>query len=322
VSASPIPPLEFQQLQPVLLREGVAWVPGGDAAGAELVLPSGGRLPLRQFCPVATLADHSRRAQAPALLARAMAAVPQAAAPAQTVAAFLGVVVPGLEQWDAKGAVAPDPAGAAGAVAALPDVVRLLPEPALPEPSVLIFGRYWLLAPGEDAQRLRVVVEGQSLASTGQYRNVRDVSASWADVSLRQLTAECQRRKLAFPEDAPGLAEAQRAFREHGLLERGDLLLVAGTPALLGHVLPDRGRRLAIAAPLTFPVRVPPSGLAVLERHGAEWRYSARENGVCLGDAPDVTEWAQASSPAVGLALFLRFAAVRFAANGKFHERE
>jgi hypothetical protein len=187
---------------------------------------------------------------------------------------------------------------------------------------VLIFGRFWMLAPGKDAQRLRAEVHGRSLVSTGQYRNVRDISASWAASSFSLLQGECQRRKLAFPEDGPGLAEAQRAFREQGLVERGDLLLVGGNPPLLGHVLPESGRNLAIAAPFTFPVQVPPSGLSVLERHGSQWRHSARENGVCLGAAPDVSEWAQASSPAVGLALFLRFAAVRFAANGKFHERE
>jgi hypothetical protein len=322
VSAAPIPPLEFQQLQPVLLREGMAWVPGGDAAGAELVLPAGGRLPLRQFCPVATLADHSRRAQAPALLAQAMAETPLLPAPDQAVAAFLGVVVPGLAQWDAKGAVPAEPPELSGGVAVLPDVVRKLPQPELPQPSVLLFGRYWLLAPGADALRMRVIVEGRSLVSTGQYRNVRDVSASWAGSSLGLLRSECQRRRLALPEDAPGLAEARRTFGERGLLESGDLLLFAGAPPLLGHVLPDRRKRLAIAAPLAFPVQVPPSGLAVLERHGSGWRHSARQNGVCMGEAPGPHEWTQASNPAVGLALFLRFAAVRFAANGKFHERE
>lgn len=322
MTAEPIPPLEFQQLQPVLLREGMAWVAGGNATGAELVFPSGGRLPLRQFCPVATLAGHSRRAQGPVLLAHAMAAAPQPPAPGQAVAAFLGVVLPGLARWDAKGAVPQEPARLAAGPVALPEVMRLLPEPALPQPSVLIFGRFWMLAPGKDAQRLRAEVHGRSLVSTGQYRNVRDISASWAASSFSLLQGECQRRKLAFPEDGPGLAEAQRAFREQGLVERGDLLLVGGNPPLLGHVLPESGRNLAIAAPFTFPVQVPPSGLSVLERHGSQWRHSARENGVCLGAAPDVSEWAQASSPAVGLALFLRFAAVRFAANGKFHERE
>jgi hypothetical protein len=127
---------------------------------------------------------------------------------------------------------------------------------------------------------------------------------------------------LTFPVDAPGFSQAQRTFRERGLLERGDLLLVAGTPPLLGYVLPDRGRRLAIAAPLTFPVRVPPPAMTVLERDHSVWRNSDREHGVCLGSAPGDTEWAQAASPAVGLVLFLRFAAVRFAANGRFHERE
>jgi hypothetical protein len=251
-----------------------------------------------------------------------MAATSQPPVPGQTVAAFLGVVLPGLARWDAKGAVPPETAELAAGPVALPEVMRLLLEPALPQPSVLIFGRFWLLAPGKNERSLRIEVDGQSLVSTGQYRHVRDISASWAQSSFGLLQGECQRRRLAFPEDAPGLAEAQRAFREQGLVERGDLLLFGGNPPLLGHVLPERGRNLAIAAPFTFPVRVPPSGLAVLERHGSQWRHSVRENGVCLGPAPDVSEWAQASSPAVGLALFLRFAAVRFAANGKFHERE
>ena len=78
MTAAPIPPLEFQQLQPVLLWDGVAWVPGGGATGAELVFPTGRRLPLRQFCPVATLTLAIRVPHAQLLLvgARRLQALP------------------------------------------------------------------------------------------------------------------------------------------------------------------------------------------------------------------------------------------------------
>jgi hypothetical protein len=166
VSDVPVPPLEFQQLQPVLLRDGLAWVPGEAAAAAELVLPAGGRLPLRPFCPVTTLADHSRRAKAPVLLAHAMAETPLQPAPDQAVAAFLGVIVPGLEQWDAKVAV---PAGPpeGGIPATLPDVVRLLPRLELPQPSVLLFGRYWLLSEGADVVRSELLWRADRWSSRG-----------------------------------------------------------------------------------------------------------------------------------------------------------
>jgi len=236
-----------------------------------------------------------------------------------TLEVFLAAVVPGLERWDSE---------SASAVTALPpptpppECEQLAGEPALPQPSLLVFGRYWQLALGESESHLWVLVGERTLACTGQYRTAKEVAASWIAAASERLREAWQQQRLSWQSRLPGMEESL-AELEHGkAIEHGDLVLVNGSPPLLGYVLPERSRNVAICAHLGSPIQVPPSVLAVFERRGdGAWAMASRAHGVCMGPQPDMSGWTEASR-AVALALYLRFAAVRFAANGKFHEQD
>jgi len=324
VSGAAVVALEFQRLQPVLFHAGMTWTPGSGEA-AQVLMPGGGRLSLRPFCPIATLADHSRRARAAALATQNAATLTGMADERAGLAHFLAVIAPGVAQWDSKGGFAPAcPAGALG-----PEwrsYGAQLPSPAFPSPSLLIFGRFWLLlarpAQGAAPRSFAVSVGNDLLESDGRFRAVRDISLEWARSADR--ASRPSPRTPARPEAVPGFVEALRELRATGAVSRGDLLLFGGAPPLLGHVLPGAAGRLAIAARLGSPPRTPLSGMCVLRRDGdaARGRWVADTRPVCFGTDPGANEWAAAPSPGVALALLLRYAAVRFAANGRFHEQE
>lgn len=339
MSVASIPSLEFQRLQPVVLLDGVALVPGGPGNGPALLTPGGARLPLRPYCPVATVASHCRRLHSPELLAAATAIDPQAAQDdAHALAAFLDVLAPAFERWTEKCRPADwPPAGIAPAPAAPapelpPELARAVPDPELPQPSLLVFGRYWLLAPGGGPPKMRVVDKNRTLAVTGRHVAARDLAAQWADTSLTALRTELRRRTKPLLPESPEFAAALEQFRKAKAVERGDLVLISGRPPLVGHILPDHynvsvgrqcDRSLAVCSPLTPPgVAAPDRGaLSILMRAGAGWKAAPLGRGLCLGPGPEAAAWANAPRPLASL-LFLRFAAIRFAGNGRFHERD
>lgn len=333
MSVAPIPPLEFQRLQPVVLLDGMALLPGAES-GTALVTPGGARMPLRPYCPITTVSGHCRRAQSPDLLAIATALDPRAARDdAHALAAFLDVLAPAFEHWTAKcPAAAGPPSEVPPAPELPPDLARAVPDPELPQPSLLVFGRYWLLASGNDAPKMRVVDGRRTLAVTGRHVAARDLAAQWAEASFAALRAELRRRAQPPLPESPDFAAALAQFRKAKACERGDLVLLSAHAPLIGHILPDHynsslGRRcdrsLAVCSPLALPGTAAPDrgALCVFERAGAGWSPAHLEHGICLGPAPEAAAWAGAPRSLAPL-LFLRFAAIRFAGNGRFHEHD
>ena len=311
-----IPVLEFQRLQPILFHGEMVWVPGG-RDGATLSLPDGGCLPMRPLCPIATVAAHSRRVHAAALAATAAAQTTEKPNERRGLAVFLGAIVPGVERWDSKhGAAACPPTECAEAES--PSDSRRLPAPVFPAPSLLVFGRYWRLAADGGLAGLRVFVGTETLVSTGEFLTVRELSANWAK-SAQDVLRQFVDHGPAVTEAAPEFGEALAELRCRGAVERGDLLYLGGSPPLLAHVLPGAGRQLAIAAELALPARMP-APMGVFRRGIGRWERDHR--AVCFGPDIATPEWGSAASSGVSLALFLRFAAVRFSANGRFHEQE
>jgi hypothetical protein len=324
--------MEFQRMQPVALLAGTAYVPGGGPAA--LISSGGARLAMRPYCPVAAVAEHCRRAQARGILALALGAEPAGAGdPARAVSIYLNVVVPQFAEWAGRdlAQARARPLPEMGAAPAQAELLRAIPAPELPQPSLLVFARFWMLAPADGGGRLRFVAGRSTLGVTGRHVTARRLADRWRQEAAGRLAAAMRACRTADLE-TPQVREAVEELRSTGAVERGDLLLVAGPQPFIGHILPDHYNRslhaqcrrsMAICAPLDAAGSGMPdvSTLAVYERGEGGWRRAAPGRGICLGAGPAENDWGGAPRP-VATALFLRFAAFRFAANGRFHEHD
>jgi hypothetical protein len=174
------------------------------------------------------------------------------------------------------------------------------------------------------------VRRGQTcLGLTGEQSPVSVLEAEWRRDVQRHLAEGAERivEQARRHQPAADRGPAADELARNGFVRRGDLVLFDGRPPLLGYVLPTHynhvlGRQsrgdLALAAPLQLPPQLTPPRL--LQRAaGGRWEPYQPPHGLCLGgglpqDRPQ--------TPGLTLAAYLRWAALRLAANGKFHSSD
>jgi hypothetical protein len=204
-----------------------------------------------------------------------------------------------------------------------------IPVPQFPEPALLLFGRFWhLQQTTAQACGLSILHNGAAYAITGSYVSVAALTAKWKVDALRSLLGMVERPPSK--EVAPDTRHF-REFQRVGFVETGDLILLKDG-MLLGHVIPAHysstlstccDRSLAILAPLNFCDRIPADeALLVAGRSGDGWRLLPLRRRVCLGARPNEIYQPGENGNHLRLAVFLRFAAFRIAANGRFHEQD
>ena len=195
-----------------------------------------------------------------------------------------------------------------------------LPAPEFVAPAMFFFGRVWRLrADAPRVGRMQVFCGDQCFCPSGEFFVVSTLHREWQGAVTKWLsrTAGELAVKMRSDDDSSAVVQARRELTSRGVLECGDLLLLPGTPARLGYVVPrhynrtfrrESNRDLAMTLPLTLPQLPSPSTsiATVYERAGAGWRPVTLPHGFCLGPAPP--SYPQ-ESPGIGLASFLRWAA-------------
>ncbi len=251
----------------------------------------------------------------------------------QALALFIESIAPQFAQWLEKGIT-----GEASIASAVFDdvsarVARTIPAPVFPQPSVLILGRLWFLKEGDSPSKLFVLADGQKLPVSGDFISTYSLTKQWQEIAISRLQLEFGRCQPSYGRGSRGFAAALQRFRSLGVHEAEHLLLLAGSPMLLGHILPNHYnyllqrasvRDLAVCAPLVTPLTLPRGvgTLRIFRREGRCWHQLSLAHGTCLGAAPETSGLQQIRDPVLRLAIFLRFAANRFALNGRFHEAE
>jgi len=329
---------DLTRLQPLILLGGGVYVKTRHEAGpATLVSAFGVRHPLRRLCSVTAMLERlhaGNRSQVRQLLLRELARR-RAESCSDPFAYFLDYLAPAFRERDwseerslvaGEPAVVPEPPDLSAQVEA---ALANIPVPRLPSPSLVILGRVWLLGSARVAPgRTCVIAPEGALALTGEYVTVWTLESDWrARVQSFISSAAARLAEVSHDRVPADLRAARGELSRAGCLQVGDLLFLAGTPPLLGHILPPHynralgrysARDLAVAAPLELPPKV--GSLSIWERTSAGgWTQVGLPHGLCLGpkvsgEIPD--------QPGLNLAAHLRWAAVRLAGNGKFHEAD
>jgi hypothetical protein len=326
--------LPSQCLQPLVLLADGFYAPSREGAGdAELELARGRAHPLRLLCGSQVLSDRlgqSGTREAERLLREVLPRLRAAAAGTDALSYFVQYLAPavrardrGEEPGGPERPAAPEPADLATAASA---ACRGAPPPVLPSPSLWILGRVWRLRPTTEEKSGPRVRRGTSIfALSGECSSVRSLAAAWQNALGRFVEAAAsallERARRAGETDE--LRRVREELRRGGYLQEGDLLYFPGPPPLVGHLLPahynqtlqreSRGD-IALVAPLELPPRL--VSRRVLVRTAAGWQPFDPPHGICLGGEPPGEPPESAGLALVG---HLRWAAVRFAANGKFH---
>jgi hypothetical protein len=259
---------------------------------------------------------------------------------------FLEFVVPEFEARDAgedadaaderrtKDVVNPDSHSIAE------DAYRNMPLMGIPTPSLFILGRYWLLASSRTGRtdsppegRTHVTFGDSLLMPTGEYMQESVLVEEWeAEIDRHaQNTAALLRDTRRTDRQRQRLEHRRRAFERGGFIVEGGLVLISGTPPMLGHLLPrHRNRSLgreigadhAIVSPFLPPFA--PNSLSVYGRRRAGWTKVSLPHGICLGKGPTNRKGNDPFQDchALGLAAYLRWAAIRVATNQSFHEHD
>jgi hypothetical protein len=326
--------LPFQHHQPLVFLGGDVFTrTRGPAGPAELVTALGVVHPLRRLGPAMTLVRHhlSRSRDEARRLVQAELAARQPGG-MDALRYFVEYLVPAFAERDRGEEPPPDAltvreARPADLYAEVDACLDGLPAPDLPAPALWLCGRVWPLRampPGEG--RLWVRWGEAPLGLTDEYRPVSTLRDEWHQAVRRFVSraaarvAERCRRGGRLPAPEAAREEVARS----GCVQRGDLLFLPGEPPWLGHVIPPHYNRvlggpsrrdLAITAPLELPPKL--YLLAVYRRNPAgRWEPFAPPHGLCLGPGPPAV---RPESPGLALAAYLRWAAVRIAANGQFH---
>ncbi len=330
----------LQRLEPLFVRDGEIFVKTRQDHGeATLVTAQGVAHPLRRLCTARTWQQHMLRLNRPLLREQLAQERAQRSPSGETGALryFVEYLAPSFQarDWDegyrdeaapasAPTQAAPEPGDWAAEIAAL---VENVPLPEVPSPSFWLFGRVWGLAARATAPTALHVRFGQEiLGLTGDYVLAQKLETQWKQ-RCQALVATLAQRLVDRAQTGPVPPHLQQALDEIarcGAYEHGDLLFLSGRPPRLGHVLPSHynrilgrqtNRDLAVVALLQLPPSI--SHPTVYQRNCAgRWEPCPLPNGLCLGGGPPED---RPTTPGLALAAYLRWAALRIAANGKFH---
>jgi hypothetical protein len=328
----------FHGLQPLFfLGSDVFALTRGRSDSAAFVTAQGVVHPLRRLCPGRTVVEHGSRlnlAEARRIL-RAELARHAAIGCSDGLRFFVEQLLPTFckRDWseDARLDVPAEQQPPATELAEQLDAfARAMPTPETPSPSYWVFGRVWLLRPAAAvAGREHVLWEGSTLGISGDYSLARTLESQWF-ARVQAFASESARRladRMPGLKDSAALVAARDELDRNGSFQRGDLLFLAGDPPRIGHVLPphynrvlgrESRRDLAMTAALTFP---PTIGVPAVYHSTApgRWRLFTLPHGLCLGGGPPGD---RPEMPGVALMAYLRWAALRIAANGVFHAND
>jgi hypothetical protein len=328
--------LALQSLQPLVILDGEIYTKTRQPrrAGAELVTALGVVHPLRRLCSAKRFAAHHRRTNqetSQRLVQAELATRMHSGGYADTLRFFVDYLGPAFQLRDQGEdclADAPPPSEVVdlNLTAEVVRIVEGLPAPRPPSPSFWLCGRVWTMQPTPPARgALQVRRDQETYGLANQHVLIRNLVSNWqqeVQSYLSRVIADLSERTPP-QEPSEAVVKARSELASQGFVVRGDLLYLDGSPPRLGYLLPDHfnhvlgrhsHRDLAITAPLSMPPRI--TGPSVFRRSTQGWERYRPPNGLCLGgSAPSP----RPESPGVALAAYLRWAAQRLAANGRFH---
>lgn len=330
---------DMQRLQPlVLLRDDVYVKTRQETGSAALVTALGIEHPLRRLCSARTLVEHYHRGNRQKFhqILQEELEKHNAASCTDPLAYFLEHLAPAFleRDWNEDYRLTGQPANDTtlpDLSAEVSEIVDDFPVPQLPTPSLWVLGRVWLLTGTTPTVSGRVYVRfnGTTLSLTGEYMPVRTLESEWRTGVQQYISdAAVQLAQKTQPgSDSTGLVKAKAGLSRTGFLQVGDLLFIAGQPPRLGHVIPSHynrtlgrqsARDLAVTAPLVLPPTI--SDLRVYyQQSSGGWKVLQLPYGLCLGPGPSGRFQ---DAPGLAVAAYLRWAAVRIAGNGRFHESD
>jgi hypothetical protein len=333
----------LQAIQPLLITAEGLYFSGGDGeSAASLVSALGIVHPLRRLCDVRVLQRHAVRVNAGAIRVRLSAefAAKSAERVPDPLSLFVEAMVSGLSARDSSNEFLYEDqfnapvAEVVDQSAELEKVIRQASAlKGLPLPSLCVLGRAWLLTHASTTPPwVHVRYQGGLLAMNGDYVTLKKLRAEWdAEISDRCKEAAAHFSAVPPAAESEQLRIARRELSRSGFVANGDLLFLATRPIRVGCVIPPHynhalgqgvGKDLALTAPFSFPPGIPSNSELIIYRRGANGGWEAMPRAVCLGSVPSVNAGQGAAEAGINLLAFLRFGAIRIAANGRFHEHD
>jgi hypothetical protein len=318
---APLLGMELLRLHPLALVDGGAFAPVDRPTATGILLPSGPRRHLHPICSLATLALQARHRAQPMLVEAAARRRAGSGSESDLLLLFRSVIVPGFARLVHPLADKPFVTGSVGAEA--------IPQPNFPEPALVILGRIWHLKEAVKPVGLSLFHQGKDYRLTGSYQTVGQLSRRWTTMVVEEISRAIQDPgKIEAAEEE---AFALRSFRRNGFIEDGDLVVLRSDMAL-GHVVPCHfnqtlnaicDRNLAVFASFGKKDAIPrDDALMVGVREAGGWRLLGLHRRICLGSRPVEVSGLECIPSDLRLAVFLRFAAFRIAANGRFNEQD
>ncbi len=331
----------LQSLQPLLLIGGRFYVAGA-GGGVSLVSAGGVEHSYRLLCDERVVQAHATRININTFRARVQreCAARRSLAAMDPLMFFIDVLIPGLVERDVGHGFqherVPEERGNGTCTASVPllseeDALRGMPGPALHSPSLWVLGRAWRLErAAATPASVHVRCGADLLSMTGEYVNLKRLYQEW-DVTVDHFCESVASLLCVQPAIASRsvLEVAKGALAASGVFFNGDFLYVDSRPTRVGCVIPTHhnhtlGRRsdrdLALTAPLGFPPAIPQNSDLLIYQRGESSQWGPLSRSVCLGAAPSVPAGGGLAAGGVDLLAYLRFGAVRIAANGRFHE--
>jgi hypothetical protein len=330
----------LQQLQPLFVASDGLYVAAGTPSSSDpsLVTAHGNARPFRRLCDLRVVRAHAERSNREGIRARISAgcAERRAGQGSDPLTFFSEVMVPGLavrdcgediryqdvteDRW--RHADTGDPF--VGFRCGLPSEFA----PELPVPSLCILGRAWRLIPAtRPPVSVHVRYRDGLLTMTGEYIALATMLQEWESVVSRFCKSAASGGTETVTSER--LGAARKRLAESGVVMTGDFLYLPTNPSRVGCVIPPHhnrtlgrhvDRELALTAPLGFPPAIPENGALSVYQRDRTGHWMPLHRSICLGALPSLTTPSGLVEGGVSLLAYLRFGAVRIAANGQFHE--
>lgn len=325
----------LQQAQPLVLKDEEVFVKTRRRRGvAALVTALGVAHPLRRLCSFKTLIEHSRRLNGPSVrhLLKTEFHRQSAAGCTDALRYVVDHLAPSFserdwnESYQEIAGLHSQSVPPVDLAAEIAGIAEAIPGPDLPSPTLWLLGRAWVLEANPEATSSLHVRWGNGviLGLTGAYALASTLARQWEN-AVQGFVARSAAQLADDIQNVPtgsALQKAREELSRTGFWQSADLLFLPGPR--LGYILRPHYNRilqresirdLAMTAPLELPPRISFPSI-YLRSAGGRWAPFQPPHGLCLGgDPPSV----RPADPGLALAAYLRWAALRVAANGKFH---